>query len=83
MATIELMVSNQDNVDRITTAFIGLFPKERENTGTEEEPEWQDKYSNAEHIRRKLIDYIKLQVERYERTLPKNQISINTTNLVE
>jgi len=67
MAKFTFNVS-EDKVDDILEAFKGLFPIPDENVGTEEEPDMQPAYTDAEWAKQCIKNYVVNTVKRYQQT---------------
>jgi len=65
---------NNEKVLRITNAMKGLYPIPTINTGTEEEPVWENEFTDNAWVKESIRRWVKKQVARYEQKIAQDEI---------
>jgi len=79
MAIITFTIDNQ-KVQRISDAIKGLYPIPQINVGTDEEPVWENEYTDNQWAKEKIRRWVIKQVARYEQKLAVNAIKYKEDN---
>lgn len=79
MATITFTIPN-DKLPLIVNAMKGLYPIPVINTGTEEEPVWENEFTDNAWAKESIRRWIKKQVARYNQKIAQEAIVYEEDN---